>query len=357
MWRRVALVLVLSQALAGCSLGGSAGPSSAEDASPAKLRILRESFAIPRWYHRASSIAALARQFPIALVRPNAPLASDGSIDSAWTGSVNASGESPIVLVWGSGVVETISRWRCNCEATASLRDMGHRAPFRFLILRGAPAITAPSAPLKRGGIGLISRAQVAYGQPASIETVRDGYNITLYQFGAHVQPGLIAAARTLPVAHTAFRWSGYYAAGAAVGAWNGAKGFEVAPQGGATFGIGVALKNVTGKPLTITGISALNGFIRLIGAHLRPYSPPTGTALLSWLHRPYDATPERLDDVLQPNRSAAVQLDFRVRNPCIHWAGLIYDRVVEVAYTQGGESHIQEIPMVPLTITHRPSC
>jgi hypothetical protein len=315
---------------------------------------LRESFAIPRWYHRAASIAGVSDRLPIALVRPDAPLASDASIDSVWVGGVKTSGASPIVLVWHSGVVETITRWRCNCQAATTLRDMGRRAPFRFLTLRGAPAITAPSAPLRRGGIGFISRAEEAYGQPASVETVRDGYNVTLYRYGAHAQPGLIAAARTLPLAHTAFRWSGYEAGGAALGAWNGAKGIHVAPQGGATFGIGVALQNVSGKPLTITGVSALNGFIRLIGTHLRPYSPPTGSAVPRMLHPPYDATPERLDDVVKPNARLGVQLDFRVRSPCVHWAGLIYDRVVEVAYSQEGIAHIQEIPMVPLTIRRR---
>jgi len=287
------------------------------------------------------------------MVRPDAPLASDASIDSAWIGDANASGESPIVLIWRSGVVETISRWRCNCEAAASLRDMGHRAPFRFLMLRGAPAITAPSAPLRRGTIGFLSRAQAAYGQPASVETVRDGYNVTLFQYGSRTEAGLIAAARTLPIAHTAFRVNGYEAGGEALGDWNGARGIEVAPQGGATFGIGVALKNVSGKPLTVTGVSVLNGFIRLVGTHLRPYSPPTGAVAPTWIHGPYDATPERLDYALEPNHWVALQLDFRVRNPCIHWASLLYDRVVEVAYTQEGIPHIQEIPMVPLTI-HR---
>jgi len=46
------------------------------------------------------------------------------------------------------------------------------------------------------------------------------------------------------------------------------------------------------------------------------------------------------------------VQLDFEVRNPCIRWAQLVYDRTVEVDYTEGGlGGHIQEIPMVPLHI------
>jgi hypothetical protein len=60
---------------------------------------------------------------------------------------------------------------------------------------------------------------------------------------------------------------------------------------------------------------------------------------------------------MVKPNAWVGVQLDFRVRSPCVHWTGLTYDRVVEVAYTQEGIAHIQEIPMVPLTITHRRAC
>jgi hypothetical protein len=292
MWRRVALVLVLSQVMAGCSLGENRTASSAHFASEAKLGTLRESFATPRWFHRASSITAVSYRLPIALVRPDAPLASDGSIDSVWISNADVWGEQHIVLIWKSGVVETIARWRCNCEAAASLRDVGRRKPFRFLTLRGAPAITAPSAPgpPRQVEIGEVAPAQAAYGQPASVETIRDGYNITLYQYGARKQPGLIVAARTLPVAHAAFRVSGYEASGEALGDWNGAKGIDVAPQGGATFGIGVALENVTGRPLTITGVNALNGFIRLIGVHARPHTPSAGSVAPLIVHRPYDA-------------------------------------------------------------------
>ena len=96
---------------------------------------------------------------------------------------------------------------------------------------------------------------------------------------------------------------SGYEAGGAALGDWNGAKGIQVAPSGGATFGIGVALKNVTGKPLAITGVNAINGFIRLIGTHFRAYTPAVGSAIGSPIvHEPYGEPPERLGYVLRPN-------------------------------------------------------
>ena len=353
MWRSVAFVLVLAQALAGCSHGVSGTAPSAHLASGAKLRVLRASFADGQWYHEAASIAAASDRLPVAAVRPDAPLASDRSIDSVWISNADTWGERHIVLIWKSGVVETLERWRCNCEASASLKDMGHRKPFRFLMLRGAPAITAPSAPgpPRQVMIGPVSQAQEAYGVPASVETIRDGYNITLYEYGAHTQPGLIAAAGTLPVAHTAFRVSGYEAGGAALGDRNGAKGIDVAPQGGATFGIGVALKNVTRRPLMNTGVNALNGFIRLIGVHVRPHTPSTGSVAPLIMRRPYDATPGHLDYLLRPNHWAGLQLDFRIQDPCTPWAQTIYDRTVEVFYRQDG-SHIQAVPMVPLTIT-----
>jgi hypothetical protein len=227
-------------------------------------------------------------------------------------------------------------------------------------MLRGAPATTDASFPGQRSErmIGPIPPAEVAYGRPATVQTIRDGYDITLWQFGPHTQPGLIAAAQTLPVAHTAFQVRGYEAGGAALGDWNGRHGIDIAPQGGARFGIGVAVKDVRGRPVTITGINALNGFIRLIGVHFRRYTPPTGSAVELILHRPYDATPGRLDYRLQPNTWVGLQLDYQVRDPCIHWSQTIYDRTVEVTYTEGnGVVHIQDVPMVPLHITRRGAC
>jgi hypothetical protein len=330
-----------------------------QPASPAELRILRETFASPRSFHRAASIAEVSHRLPIALVRPNAALASDGSIDSVWISNADTWGEKSIVLVWKSGVVETIERWRCNCEAVASLKQGGDRKPFRFMMLRGAPTMTAPSNPAQRGGFGFVSPATAAYGVPASVETIRNGYNITLWRYGAHAQAGLIAAAETLPLAHTAFQVHGYEAGGEALGNWNGPHGIDVAPEGGAQFGIGVALKNVTGQPLTITGVHALNGFIRLIGVHFRPYAPTVGSAIgPPIVQAPYDATPGRLDYRLKPNAWVGVQLDYQVRSPCIHWASTIYDRTVEVTYTQTNRVvHIREVPMVPLNITRHHTC
>jgi len=362
MWR-IALAFVLAAMGAGCSL-----VQSSRDAEPVpvasakKLGILRESFANPHEFRRAASMKEVDRRFPISLVRPNAPLASDRTIDSAWISNADTSGEKSLVLFWNSGVVETFERWRCNCEAAASLREMGGRKPFRFLMLRGAPAMTDPSFPgqASKRMVGLVSAAEAAYGRPATVETIRDGYNITLWQYGPGTQLGLLAAAQTLPVAHTTFGVHGYEGGGQPLGDWNGPQGIDVAPQGGATFGIGVALENITSDPVTITGVHALNGFIRLIGIHFRPYTPSVGGDAIGppIVHKPYDRTPGRLDYALKPGTWVGVQLDFQVRSPCIHWSSTTYDRTVEVTFTQSSRVvHIQEVPMVPLNISGAGAC
>ena len=331
MWRTAALVLLLAWVLAGCSLegSGSAAPAAAPQAPAAKLRLLEETFANPRMF-RASSLAAVSKVLPIVAVRPSSPLAPHGSIYSVWLGDARPSGARDATVIWKSGVVETFERWSCNCTAGPSLRQMGHRKPFRFLVLRGAPAITAPSDPNANTAfrIGPVPPAGMKFGIPASVETIRDGYNITLWEYGPNVQDGLLAAARTLPVEHLALHPGGYAAGGAALGNWSGRHGIDVAPRGGAEFGIGVGLENVSGRPLTITGVNAINGFIHLIGVHL-------------W----------------RPNAWGSLQLDYLIENPCISWSSPLYDAAVEVVYTQDGVSHIQAIPMVRLNITGAGSC
>ena len=362
MWRSAALLLVvLALVPTGCSLEeiGSAAPA-VPAVSPPKLRLLSETYAGHQFFRRATSVAALSELLPIARVRPEAALASDATIDSVWIGNPMPSGARDVTIIWKSGVVETFERWSCNCEATAGLRQVGHRKPFRFLMLRGAPAITAPSDPGANmaARIGPSPPADDKYGVPASVDTIRDGYNITLWEYGPNVQPGLLALARTLPVDRLALRAVGYEAAGAALGAWNGRHGITVAPRGGARFGIGVRLGNISGHPLTITGVRVINGFIRLIGVRLRPYTLPTGDAAgRPIVRQPYDATPAKLDYKLGGGAWAGMQLDYQVMSPCIPWASTIYEPSAEVDYTQGGVAHIQDIRMVQLNITRHHHC
>ena len=358
MWRSLDLLALLAAVPAGCSLGGGSAAPAGPAASPAKLRILQQTFARPPLYGRVESIADAEKEAPIAAVRPDAALASDSSIASVWVGSSGAGDKTDVAVFWRSGVVETFERWTCNCVAAPGMRQMGHTKPFRFLMLRGAPAITAPSAPSSKGAIGLVAPADAAYGVPASVDTIRDGYRITLWEYGAHTQAGLLAVAQTLPVDHTPFQLYGYEAGGPALGNWNGKHGIDVAQLGGAQFGVGVALRNVSGQPLTITGVDAINGFIRLIGVHLRPYTPPTGSSIGPEIAQaPYTATPPQLDYRLKPNAWVGMQLDYRVENPCTSWAQTFYDVTVEVHYTEDGAGHIADVPMVRLNIGRPKPC
>jgi hypothetical protein len=361
MWRGLAMSVVGVALLSGCAGGGGSAAPAAPAAPPSQLRVLRQSFANPRMFHRARSLAALSKTRPITLVRPDSALASDGSIDSAWISDAHLSGAHTIVLVWKSGVVETIGRWRCNCQSGPALRRMGRQEPSRFLMLRGAPALTTTSFPGQgtQAMIGLIPLAESRFGRPATVETIRDGYIVTLFRYGLNAQRGLLAAARTLPVTHPAFAVRGYDAGGAALGTWSGPHGIDVRRRGGARFGIGVALENVSGRPLTITAIRTIPGFIQLIGIHLHPYTPPTGSAAGPPIaRRPYDPTSRRLHRRLEPKTWVGVQLDFEVRNPCIGWVQTVYDRTVEVSYTQAGRGgNIQEVAMVPLHIGKGGGC
>jgi len=53
----------------------------------------------------------------------------------------------------------------CNCEAAANLKGLG--SPFRFLELRGAPAVSAPSQPdpPQEMMTGFVTPAQVPYAE------------------------------------------------------------------------------------------------------------------------------------------------------------------------------------------------
>jgi hypothetical protein len=368
MWRTAALIVVLTAvAAAGCSLEGHSaaapGAPAAPVASPAKLRLLQQSFAGHQLFRRAASVSAVSKLLPIVRIRPHAKPASvsDASIDSVWLGNPMPSGARDATIIWKSGIVETLERWSCNCEAATSLRQMGHMKPFRFFTLRGAPAITAPSDPNANTAFrtGFVAPADFKYGIPASVETIRDGYRVTLWQYGPDAQAGLLAAARTLPAEHLGLRVGTHEIGGAALGDGHGPKGITVLPRGGARFGVGVALQNISGRPLTITGVKIIDGFIRLIGVEFRPYTPPSGSLLTApFVHRPYAATPPLLHHTLQPGAWAGVQLDYQIMSPCVPWSSTIYEPTAEVTYTQPGwAGRIQDVRMIQLNITRHHHC
>lgn len=191
----VGCVLVLGVlAVAAHSRGNTQSASGAPTVTAAELAVLRASFAPHQFYRRSATVADASSTLQFGLIRPQSTLASDANLDSVWTSRTRQA-----ALIWKSGVGETISRWACRCDPASSLKKMAKALPpFRYLTIGGSPAIVAPSAPGKRDIIGILSEAQAKYGQPASVQVVRDGLSITLYQYGPHVLPGLIAAANQL---------------------------------------------------------------------------------------------------------------------------------------------------------------
>jgi hypothetical protein len=163
-------------------------------ASPEKLATLRTSFASPP-YHPVSLASAVAgiRGLPIPLPRPNSALASDRTLDSV---SVN---RRSAVLIWKSGIVETIEPWHCNCTVASFFS--GFPSGFKRYRIGGAPAVAHSSDPtvFSFEPYGLLSLATRKYGVPASVEAVRGGFKVTLWEYGAGTLPGLLEVARTLP--------------------------------------------------------------------------------------------------------------------------------------------------------------
>jgi hypothetical protein len=163
------------------------------------------------------------------------------------------------------------------------------------------------------------------------------------------------------PLMGNPFSEYGYEAGGPALGDWNGSDGIVVSPTPGARFGIGVAIRNASGSPMTITGVRGADGVISLTGVELRPYSPPTGGLVGPPIVRsPYDATGGVLRYRLPPGAWVAMELDFRISNPC---AGipprthLVYDRSVGVVFSQDGRTHSHTVDSVPLNITSPATC
>jgi hypothetical protein len=165
---------------------------SAPSVSEAKLAVLRQSFAPSQSWRRYASLAEVEAKVGFSVVRPQARLASDANLDSIWAPQTHE-----VVVIWKSGIVETIKPWNCHCDPTDLRKEP---KPIRYLTINGWPATTAPSSPSKRiNQMGIESSAEAKYGVPASVEVVHNGLDVVLYQYGKNVQPGLLAVANTLP--------------------------------------------------------------------------------------------------------------------------------------------------------------
>jgi hypothetical protein len=167
-----------------------AAPPPPAVASQAKLAALRASFAPASTYRQlpvASAVAGI-QGLPVPLPRPDSHLASDGTLDSAWVApNRNA------VLIWKSGIVETIQRCNCSYES-----EFGSAPPgFRHVVIGGSPALAHVSDP-HAVFIGPQTPAMAKYGSPAVVVTIRRGHRVVLYRYGPGALPALLNTARTL---------------------------------------------------------------------------------------------------------------------------------------------------------------
>ncbi len=158
-----------------------------------ELAAVRASFAPQPGYSRLplSSVTGGVAGQPMPTPRPSSALASDRTLDSAWQDK-----NRDLVLIWTSGVVETIRAWHEGSAADAFSR---FPADFDRLMIGGDLAVAHASNPRAGALLGYATRAEIRYGTPASVELLRGGFAVTLYQYGGDTLPGLLAAARTLP--------------------------------------------------------------------------------------------------------------------------------------------------------------
>jgi hypothetical protein len=187
-------VVVVLAGLALAAHSRQESPAGPPSASAVNLAALRRTFAGGVSYRRYDTVTEAEKAIGFTLVRPQATLASDQSLDSIWVSQPN----HLATLIWKSGVVEMIQPWQCHCTAVEQLTRLGR--PFRYLTLNGWPAVTAPSNPrasvLIRGVVPNSSTER--YGTPASVRVVQGTIQITLIEYGNNVQLGLIGAAHTL---------------------------------------------------------------------------------------------------------------------------------------------------------------
>jgi hypothetical protein len=192
-----AVLVIAALALAAHSRSDNPAPAPvAGDVTHVPLGLLRQAFA-PRPYYKPLVLNVIRDpSLGVSIPRPQAKLASDQTLDSAWVSET-----SDLHLIWKSGVAETVRPFTCACTVAQFMSRFPH--DFTRLTVAGEPAIAHASMPRHRAFIGPESRVQERYGAPASVELIRQGLMIVLYRYGAHALPGLIDTARTITAGQT----------------------------------------------------------------------------------------------------------------------------------------------------------
>jgi hypothetical protein len=152
---------------------------------------------------------------------------------------------------------------------------------------------------------------------------------------------------------------SGPFGRGSPLGQMTAGRLF-VAGRSGARFDIGLILRNLAGQPLTITGVHADSGVIRLANYSAVGYSQaPAGTQGPPSDIFPYPRTRPFHPYLVAPGNSAGLGLFFVIGSCTGYPVGshLIYDRTITVDFTQAGRHYTTQVPSVPLDLTVTNHC
>jgi hypothetical protein len=161
-------------------------PAGPVTASPEKLALLRSSFALGSGWRQYPGASASGFLLPFPVPQPHSTLASSRNLDSIWVA------RRTVVLIWKSGVVEQV--------VPVYLGPRPNEPSRTTVSIGGSTAVVRASTPPgTKIGDAHTPPAELRYGSPSSVEMVRGGLDVTLYQYGPGTLPGLIEVARTLP--------------------------------------------------------------------------------------------------------------------------------------------------------------
>jgi hypothetical protein len=199
----VGVAAICAVALSYVEAGSPSARLSLQSRRSAESRLVAHQIAVidsrtTRGYLRVSlRRAEQTARFPLFL--PNAPSASDHTLDSVW--SLYGQGKA-LMLVYRSGLVEQLTRWQIHGRSPASvLHEMVRQSHSRFARIDGAPAVITPSNIHPQVILGF-APPMWQFGVPATVMIVREGTLITLQRWGRRTLPSVLRAAHSLSERH-----------------------------------------------------------------------------------------------------------------------------------------------------------
>jgi hypothetical protein len=141
---------------------------------------------------------------------------------------------------------------------------------------------------------------------------------------------------------------------------WRSGGPLPVTGRQGARFSLGLRVTNATASPLTITGVHADVGVIRLVRYSAAAYGSDSlyeanAPVIIGDLYRPAVFHPYRVIVA----GSFGLRLDFAIGSCQGYSVGshLIYDRTVTVDFTQAGQHYTTQVASAPLAVTVTNHC